>query len=49
MVKAWLPEHPAASVAVTVKLKVALLVGVPERMPDAESVSPVGSVPAVTA
>jgi hypothetical protein len=36
----------AASVTVTVKLKVPVVVGVPERAPLADRLSPSGSVPA---
>ena len=49
IVYARLPEHPLASVAVTVKVKLPPVVGVPEITPEDESVSPVGSVPVVTA
>jgi hypothetical protein len=37
-----------ASVAVTVKLAVPAVVGVPESTPPVDSVSPVGSEPLVT-
>jgi hypothetical protein len=39
----------ALSVAVTVKVKVPAIVGVPDSMPSGESVRPPGKVPVVTA
>jgi len=44
-----LPVKPCASVAVTVKVNVPTVVGVPESVPLLASVSPGGGVPAVTA
>ena len=41
--------HPFASVAVTVKLKLPVTVGVPERTPAVERVMPEGRAPVVTA
>ena len=43
------PVHPCASVAVTVKLDVPMVVGIPERVPEGESVNPAGKAPAVRA
>ena len=43
------PVQPFASVAVTVKPKVPVTRGEPERRPAGESVTPVGSAPPVTA
>jgi hypothetical protein len=45
MVKELKVLRAAASVTVTVKLKVPVLVGVPEMTPLADRPSPVGSVP----
>ncbi len=44
-VTSTVPEHPPASVAITVIGKVPPCVGVPERTPAALSVTPAGSVP----
>ena len=41
------PVHPCASVAVTVKLKFPTVVGVPDKSPAKERVSPPGNVPDV--
>ena len=41
--------QPFASVAVTVKLNVPVVVGVPDNAPLDDSVNPFGNAPAVTA
>ena len=44
-----MPTQPFASVADTVNVKLPVSTGLPESSPEAESVSPSGSAPEVTA